>query len=139
MAGVNPGRRVVVLDSGAISALAEGNPRARAVLVRARRDGWLVVIPTPVLVEVHTGRRDHAGIDRVVNAVDMQIETTAERARQAGVLRSTSGVLDVVDAIVVAEALAARPALIVTSNPGDIGRLLEAAGTGTADVLAVAV
>lgn len=139
MAGLSPGRRVVVLDSGAVSAIAAGDQRARAVLARARRDGWLVVIPTPVLAEVHTGRRDHAAIDRVVNAVDLEVETTAQRARQAGVLRAASGVLDVVDAIVVAEAVAARPAIIVTSDPDDIGRLLDAAGVTAREVVVIAV
>lgn len=128
----------VILDSGAISALAEGNPRARAVLVRARREGRLVVIPAPVLAEVYTGRRDHARIDRVINAVDMQLETTPERAKDAGVLRARSGVLDVVDAIVVAEAVAALPAVIVTSDPEDIAALVDAANaTGRVVIIRV--
>lgn len=117
----------VILDSGGVTALAEGNPRARAVLVRARREGRLVVIPAPVLTEVYTGRHDHARIDRVINAVDMQIDTTPERAKQAGVIRARSGVLSVVDAIVVAEAVAALPAVIVTSDPDDIRALVDAA------------
>lgn len=117
----------VILDSGGISALAAGNALARAVLVRARREARLVVIPAPVLTEVYTGRRDHARIDRVINAVDLQIATTPERAKQAGVLRAKSGVLSVVDAIVVAEAVAALPAVIVTSDPDDIKALVEAA------------
>jgi len=131
-----PGR--LVLGSGGISAIAEGNGVARAALERARREGWLVVIPAPVLTEVHTGRRDHARIDRVVNAVDMVIDTTADRARQAGELRSKSGALDVVDAIVVAEAVASAPALIMTSDPDDIRHLVEAAGS-PGDVWAIAV
>jgi hypothetical protein len=120
-------RRLLVLDSGGVSAIADGNGVARAALERARREGWLVVIPAPVLVEVHTGRRDHPRIDRVINAVDMLIETTPGRAREAGELRSRSGVLDVVDAIVVAEAVSAAPALIMTSDPDDIRALVEAA------------
>lgn len=121
-----PGR--LILDAGGVSAIADGNGVARAALDRARRDGWLVVIPAPVLAEVHTGRRDHARIDRVVNAVDMLVPTSADRARQAGELRSRSGVLDVVDAIVVAEAVAMMPAVILTSDPDDIRRLIDAAG-----------
>lgn len=117
----------VILDSGAISALAEGNPRARAVLVRARREGRLVVIPAPVLTEVYTGRHDHARIDRVINAVDMLIDTTPDRAKQAGVLRARAGISSVVDAIVVAEAVVALPAIIVTSDPDDIKALVDAA------------
>ena len=128
MAGLTarPGR--LVLDARGISAIAEGNGIARAALERARRQGWLVVIPAPVLTEVHTGRRAHARIDRVINAVDMLIETTPGRARQAGELRSRSGVLDVLDAIVAAEAVASVPALVMTSDPDDIRALIEAAG-----------
>lgn len=87
-----------------------------------------MVIPAPVLTEVYTGRRDHPLIDRIVNQVDQMIETTPERAKQAGVLRAKSGVLDVVDAIVVAEAVSALPAVILTSDPDDIGALVDAAG-----------
>ena len=128
MAELTARRGRLVLAAGGVSAIADGNGVARAALERARREGWLVVIPAPVLTEVHTGRRDHARIDLVINAVDMLIETTPERARRAGELRSRSGVLDVVDAIVVAEAVAAPPALIMTSDPDDIRALIEAAG-----------
>lgn len=128
MAELTAGRGRLVLDAGGVSAIADGNGVARAALERARREGWLVVIPAPVLTEVHTGRRDHARVDRVVNAVDMLIATTPERAKQAGVLRSRSGVHDVVDAIVVAEAVAAAPAIVLTSDPADLRALIEAAG-----------
>ena len=138
MAPLTSGHRLV-LDSGGVSAIADGNAIARAALDRARSEGWLVVIPAPVLVEVHTGRGDHARIDRVVNAVDMLLSTTPDIARRAGELRSTSGVSDVVDAIVVAEAVAARPALILTSDPDDIGKLIEAAGVSKKDVACVSV
>lgn len=131
------GRRLV-LDSGGVSAVAAGNGLARAVLDRARRKGWLVVIPAPVLTEVHTGRRDHARIDRVINAVDILVETTPDVAKRAGEERSVSGVLDVVDAIVVAEAVASPPAVIMTSDPDDIRMLLEAAeATHEVEVIAV--
>ena len=118
----------MVLDSGGVTKIAHGSTLARAVLIRARREGRLIVIPAPVLTEVYTGRRDHAHIDRVVNEVDQMIETTPERAKQAGVLRARSGVLDVVDAIVVAEAVSALPAIILTPDLDDINLLVEAAG-----------
>jgi hypothetical protein len=128
VAELTTGRGRLVLDAGGVSAIADGNGVARAALERARREGWLVVIPAPVLTEVHTGRRDHARIDLVINAVDMLVPTGADRARQAGEVRSRSGVLDVVDAIVVAEAVAMLPAVILTSDPDDIRRLIDAAG-----------
>jgi hypothetical protein len=128
----------VILDSGGISALADGDPRPRAILVRARREGRLIAIPAPVLVEVCTGRPYHARVDRVVNAVESVLDTTAVRARQAGALRARTNVRDVVDAIVVAEAFAALPAIIVTSDPADFGELADAAGvTGRVGIAAV--
>ena len=117
-----------MLDSGGVTALAEGNVTVRAAVIRARQDGWKVVIAAPVVAEVHTGRRDHAHIDRAINAVETVLPTTATRARQAGELRARLGVLDVLDAIVVAEAIQAQPAVIVTSDPGDIGQLVDASG-----------
>ncbi len=138
MAPLTSGRRLI-LDSSGVSAIADGNAIARAALDQARSEGWLVVIPAPVLVEVHTGRGDHARIDRVVNAVDMLISTTPDIARRAGELRFKSGVTDVVDAIVVAEAVAWSPSLILTSDPDDIGKLIDAAGVSQKDVVCIAV
>ena len=56
-----------------------------------------------------------------------------------GALRAKSGVLDVVDALLVAEAVAARPSLILTSDPDDISRLIEAAGVADDEVILIAV
>ena len=60
--------------------------------------------------------------------MDAVIDTTAGAARRAGSIRARSTVRDVVDAIVVAEALASLPAVIVTSDPGDIRELVDTAG-----------
>ncbi len=138
MAQLKSARRLV-LDSGGVSVIAKGKGDARAAMNRARTEGWLVVIPAPVLAEVHTGRREHAMIDRVVNAVDMLLPTTPEIAKLAGELRAKSGVLDVVDAIVVAEAVASPPSIILTTDPGDIARLIEAAGLTGDEVVVIAV
>jgi hypothetical protein len=78
-------------------------------------------------------------IDRVVNAVDILLPTTPELAKRAGGLRAKSGFLDVVDAIVVAEAVAARPSLILTSDPEDTSRLIGAAGVADVEVTFIAV
>ncbi len=125
-----------MLDAGGILALLRGDGDARAALERARAEGYVVVIPTPVLAAVHRGGRDRAHIDRVVNKVDALLPTSAETARRAGELLGASGSDDPVDAIVVAEALAAVPSVIITSDPGDIRRLLQtrADGVGVAVV-----
>ncbi len=126
----------VMLDAGGILALSRGDGDARAALERARAEGYVVVIPTPVLAEVHRGGRDRAHVDRVVHKVGALLPTSEETARRAGELLGASGSDDPVDAIVVAEALAAVPSVIITSDPGDIRRLLQtrADGVGVAVV-----
>lgn len=123
--GALPRSRRLILDSGAIIAVARGDGVARAALERARREGFVVVIPTPVLTQVHRGGRDRAEVDRVVKAVDALLPTSAEVARRAGELLAQSGSSDAVDAIVAAEALLSVPALILTSDARDIMRLIE--------------
>ncbi len=127
-----PRSRRLILDSGAILALARGDGDTRAALDRARREGYVVVIPTPVLAQVHRGGRDPAWVDRVVSRVDALLPTAVPVARRAGELLARSGTSDAVDAIVAAEALQSIPALILTSDPDDLTRLVvgepEAAG-----------
>ncbi|HEY8868147.1 MAG TPA: PIN domain-containing protein [Candidatus Limnocylindrales bacterium] len=128
MASVDDLRRSrrLILDAGGILALARGDGYARAALERARLQGYVVVIPTPVLAQVHRGGRDRAHVDRIVNKVDALLPTSENVARGAGELQAAAGTTDPVDAIVVAEALASIPALILTSDPDDLRRLLEA-------------
>lgn len=120
-----PRSRRLILDAGGILALARLDGVARAALDRAVREGYVVVIPTPVLAQVHRGGRDRAHVDRVVNKVDALLPTSELVARRAGELQAKAGTSDAVDAIVAAEALASVPALILTSDPGDLERLLE--------------
>jgi sugar/nucleoside kinase (ribokinase family) len=119
-----PRTRRLILDSGGVLALSEGSPLARAALERARREGFVVIIPTPILTEVHRGGRHRARIDRVVNAVDALVPTTAEVARLAGELLARTETDDPVDAIVAAEALMSVPAVIVTGDGQDLRRLI---------------
>lgn len=142
MAEVAVSRGALLLDSGGISAIADGNQVARAALTRARREGRQVAIPSAVLAEVVTDRPDHALIDRVIKSVDEELPLTPERGRQAGVLRSRAWDIrrdsprrrkddrppSAVDAIVMAEAVAAGAAVILTSDPEDMELLREAAG-----------
>ncbi len=125
-----PTSRRVILAAGGILSLSRGDGDARAALERARTEGYVVVIPTPVLVAVHRGGRDRAHVDRVVNNVDALLPTSEATARRAGELLGASGTDDPVDAIVVAEALAAVPSVIITSDPGDIRRLLQTQSDG---------
>jgi predicted nucleic acid-binding protein len=115
----------MILDAGGILALARRDGLARAALERAIREGYVVVIPTPVLAQVYRGGRDRADVDRVLNKVDAFLPTSERVARRAGELQAKTGTTDAVDAIVAAEALASVPALILTSDARDLDRLLE--------------
>lgn len=122
-------RRLLVLDAGALIALSKGDPVARAVVRRAQRKGRKVVVPTPVVAQVHRGGWDRASMDRTLKAVDVFPETALETAMRAGILLGRAGLDDAVDAIVVAEASGSRTT-ILTSDPHDIGRLVEADDAG---------
>lgn len=118
----------VVLDAGAVSALAARDRRARWLLRQALDDGLAVVVPTPVLAEVYSGRPSDAPVNQFLKTVESLVPTTASVARRAGELRARSGVTDVVDAIVVAEAAVTPGSIVLTSDPSDIRSLIDASG-----------
>ena len=68
-------------------------------------------------------------MDRVLKAVDAFVETSLAVAMRAGVLLGRTSTTDAVDAIVVAEATMS-PATILTSDPDDVGRLVDADEAG---------
>lgn len=112
-----------------------------------------MAIPSVVLTEVITGRAEDANINRVVKAVDEELVLTPERSRQAGTLRARAWELrkaatrrgkddrppSAVDAIVMAEAVAAGTAVILTSDPGEMELLRDAAGLTAAEILVIGV
>ncbi len=52
--------------------------------------------------------------------------TSLERAQEAALLMSATGMPDVVDALVAVEALRRVPSIVITSDPSDIRALLDA-------------
>lgn len=129
------GARRLVLDTGGVFALARGARPARFAIERARRQGFAVVIPTAVIAEAHRGGRSSAATQRVFDRVDAFPPLDVQRAREAGELLGAAGMNATVDAVVVAEALASVPSVIVTSDPSDIRALLE--GRPGADRVAI--
>jgi hypothetical protein len=120
-----------VLDSGGLTALVGGSQRAREWLRWVIEHEGSVQVPTPILVESTTGdgARD-AEVNRVLGILEraagvLQVpdETTA---RRAGLLRFLANADDGIDALVAAAAVAdGSPAVVLTSDPDDLGRLLE--------------
>jgi hypothetical protein len=82
-----------------------------------------VVVPTVVIAQVIRGGPRDALINQALKQVRQLTGVLPLLARQAGALMGATATTDVVDALVVAEALRFLPAVILTSDPGDIRRL----------------
>ncbi len=114
----------LILDSGAVIALAARQERVRQILQRARVEKRLVVIPAVVIAETTRGGPRDAAVNRVIKAVDVIAPITEEIAREAGRLLIAAGMSNAtVDALVVATALRPIPTIILTGDVGDITAL----------------
>jgi predicted nucleic acid-binding protein len=115
--------RRLILDSGAVIALARGDQRARAFLARSLEMGALVEIPVVVLAETLRGGPRDAPVNRVLKAVGPVPEAREVHGRRAGQLLGTARLASTVDALVVAHAVEAGGAQVLTGDPDDLGRL----------------
>ena len=113
----------LILDSGAVLALARGDQRLRAFVARARELGAAVEVPVVVVAETVRGNARDAPVNRVLRAVGEMPAATEEMARTAGGLLGASASAATVDALVVAQAIHSTGAVILTSDPDDLGRL----------------
>jgi len=114
---------LLILDSGAVIALARGEERARAFLQRAvELDAW-VEVPVVVLAETTRGTNRDAAVNRVVEAVGAVPDLPETVGRRAGVLLGRAPGQGVADALVVAHAVEAGGGIILTSDPGDLSVL----------------
>jgi len=119
---------VIVLDSGVIDQ-AITNADFRWVLRDLIEGGWMPVIPTVVLAETITGRREDAPVNQVVNRLGT-VDTAQPTARRAGHLRfrvQRSGVRRIpsgIDAIVAAHAADVGAGVVFSTDPTDLRRLL---------------
>ncbi len=120
-----------VLDSGGLTALVGGSQRAREWLRWVIEHDGVISLPTPILVESTTGdgARD-AEVNRIVGVLEraaavLQAPDEAT-ARRAGRLRYLAKTDDGIDALVAAAAVGdGSPAVVLTSDPGDLDRLLQ--------------
>jgi hypothetical protein len=111
---------MLVLDSGAVTRLAERSGWAAALIAALRAEGlWPPLVPSVVLVECLTGEgtRD-AAQHRFLRACDVVEAVPVRIARRAAWLRARARTGSAVDALVVA---AAEPRGTVLS--GDLGDL----------------
>ena len=113
----------VILDSGAVIALARGDSRARAFLARAAELRIPIEVPVAVVAEtVRGGPRDSA-VNRVLKAIGNVPEAREVHGRIAGTLLGAARSTAAIDALVVAQAVAAGGADILTSDRKDLERL----------------
>jgi predicted nucleic acid-binding protein len=117
----------LILDSGAVIALARRDVRVRAYITRALEVDAAVLVPPVVVAETTrgTGPRD-APVNRVLHAVGEVPPTTEATARVAGALLAAARSKATVDALVVAEAVQAGGGRVLTGDPADLRRLATA-------------
>ena len=118
-----PPSQRLILDAGAVIALARNDARARAFVRRAIELDAEVRVPVVVLAETLRGTQRDAAVHRVLNAVSDSAPIDEAVGRRAGALLGRAARSDTVDAIVVAEAIEAGGAEILTGDAGDLTAL----------------
>lgn len=114
---------MLVLDSGAISRLAERSRQAAAMIIALRDQGlWPPIVPSIVLVECLQGHVSRDVLtNRFVKTCDVLEEIPEAMARRAAFLRRRARRGSAVDAIVVA---CAEPGgTVLTGDAGDLRAL----------------
>ena len=112
-------------DTGALLAAEAHRRELWALHARALLRGEQPIVPAAVLAQAWRGG-PQAALSRLLRGCVVE-ELDESRAREAGIVCARSGTRDIVDAIVVAGALA-RADLVVTSDVGDLDRLASALG-----------
>lgn len=115
----------LVLDAGAFVAFERGDAEVRARLLLARRREAELVTTSPVVAQVWRDGRRQPLLARLLAATRVDAPTE-EAARRAGALLAKTKGRDVVDALVVG--LARDGDVVLTSDGGDVARLVAAAG-----------
>jgi hypothetical protein len=114
-----------VLDAGALVAIDRGDRRVGSMIELAARRGLAVRTSAAVVAQVWRDGARQARLARLVAGLEVRILDMAD-ARAVGQLLALTSTRDVVDAHV---ALVVRTGdHVLTSDPGDLGRLLEARG-----------
>lgn len=117
--------RAIVYDTGALLAAERGNPDFLALHDEVTRARIRPAVPVVVLAKAWRGGPQHQ-ISRVLKGCDV-LPDDQRVGRAAGVACAACGTADVVDAIVIVTAVQ-NQAPVVTSDPGDLGRIADALG-----------
>lgn len=122
--------RVLILDSEAVSALAEQRKGMVERLAAAREAEHRVLIPTVVLAEVATGAPTDAAIWHVLGRI-ATVDLPQSVSMRAGTLRARADSVRrkkrdlTVDAIVAATAVELAPSVVITADKPDLELLVD--------------
>lgn len=121
--------RVLILDSEAVSALAEQRKGMGERLAAAQQADHRVLIPAAVLAEVATGAPSDAAIWHVLGKIPT-LDLPQGVAMRAGALRARAEKVRgkkrdlTVDAIVAATAVDLAPSVVITADKSDLALLV---------------
>jgi hypothetical protein len=115
-----------VYDAGALLAIDRNDRRMWAIHHLAIEEGRRLLIPAVVVAQAWRDTRRQVLLGGFLHSCEV-IPVGLELAKAAGVLCGKTGTRDVVDATVVAVALASG-AIVFTSHPDDIAQLAAATG-----------
>ncbi len=122
----------LILDAGALVGVDRNDRLVVAELRRAQQEGLELRTNPMVVAQVWRDRQGRqANLARLLQAVKIQ-PISDQDGREAGVLLGRAGTADPVDAAVVL--LAGPGDRIFTSDPADLTKLVEAAGSRAAVV-----
>jgi predicted nucleic acid-binding protein len=122
--------RVLILDSEAVSALAEKRKGMAERLAAAQQADHRVLVPAVVLAEVATGAPSDAAIWHVLSKIPT-LALPQGVAMRAGALRTRAERVRrkkrdlTVDAIVAATAAELAPSVVLTSDKADLELLVD--------------
>lgn len=121
--------RVLILDSEAVSTLAEKRKGMAERLAAAQEADQRVLMPTVVLAEVATGAASDAAIWHVLGRIPT-VDLAQGVSMRAGAMRARGERLGrkkhdlTVDAIVAATAVELAPAVVITGDKPDVELLV---------------
>ena len=116
----------LILDAGAVIALARGDQRTRAFLMRSIELGAEVLIPAVILAETLRGTARDARVNRVIQTVERVLPVEEQTGRLAGALLGRAGIDATIDSLVVAAAALAGGGCVLTGDPVDLEKLAAA-------------
>lgn len=122
----------MVLDAGALIAVDRSDPTVLALLAKAKDRGRRFVTSSPVVGQAWRGGARQPLLARLLAGVDVVAPDQAD-ARSAGVLLATTGMADVVDALLAR--ICKDGDLLLTSDVDDLRALTKAAGVRVEIVL----